>query len=83
VITRRTRLIAKLVWWAAGAPDVLIAACLVMVQEPSFARPDMIWADRWKLLARRLRAERGKLQAEVDAARKDYEELEKVYKSTC
>jgi hypothetical protein len=54
-----------------------------MVQEPSFARPDMIWADRWKLLARRLRAERGKLQAEVDAARKDYEELEKVYKSTC
>jgi len=54
--TRRERLIAKMVWWASGAPDVLIAAALVMVQEPSFARPDMLWAERWKRLSRLLRA---------------------------
>ncbi len=63
--TRRARLIAKLVWWAAGAPEVALAAALVVVGEPSFTQPSLVWSYRWKRLARLLRERNADLKQEL------------------
>jgi len=68
---RRARLIAKLVWWAAGAPDVLIAAALVLVGGPEFRQSKLVLSQSWKRLAKLLRAKLQLARSEARMAKAD------------
>jgi len=71
MISRKSRLIAKLNWWAAGASEDAIATALDAIQEPSFVLPSLAWATRWKRLARLLKARLAASKNELQMAKAD------------
>lgn len=71
MISRREKLIAKLVWWAAGARETTLQAVLWVVDEPSMRLPGLEWACRWKRLAKLLEARNHELALKLSQARAD------------
>lgn len=71
MISHKEKLIAKLVYWAAGARETELRAVLWASEEPSFTLPSLEWSRRWKALARLLEARNHELERKLREARAD------------